>query len=314
MKNKELKIGLLEFGLSDRQNSLQALEDIFTYATKADELGYSRFWISEHHRQNSIQSYNNPEILISLIAGMTENIRVGSAGSLIGYYSPYSLVQNYKLLNNIYNNRIDFGLSKGRPENSHLHNFFNLKDQSYENKMYLKNLEGICDLLHNEEKNYEEKKIVIPPFKGDIPSLWYLSNSYKWKDLAIEKGLNICRSLMHGLDVMEYSEDREGLLEYKEKFYLENNKKPEIATAIAISFSESKEEIEEKESKKTNRREALKVIAVSENTFNQTLLDLQYRYNIDEFIIYDTEKNIDKKIENLNLIKELTTYATCKIF
>ena len=119
---------------------------------------------------------------------------------------------------------------------------------------------------------------------------------------------------MHGLDVMEYSEDREGLLEYKEKFYLENNKKPAIAAAIAISFSESKKKIEEKESKKTNRREALKVIAVSENTFNQTLLDLQYRYNIDEFIIYDTEKNIDKKIENLNLIKELTTYATCKTF
>jgi len=306
MKTKDIKIGLLEFGLSEKQNSLHAIEDIFEYAIVADKLGYSRFWISEHHRSNSLHPYNNPEIMITLIAGMTENIRVGGAGSLIGYYSPYSLVQNYKLLNNIYNDRIDFGLSKGRPENSQLHDFFNLTydNKTYENKMYLKNLEGISDLLHNEKENYEKRKIVIPPFMGKPPSLWYLSNSYKLKDLAIDKQLNICKSLMHGLDVFDYNPDLEGLMEYKEEYYLKNKKQPEVALAIAISFTKSKKEIEEIESKQKNPREALKVISVTDDTISVVFKNLQKKYGIDEFIIYDTESNIDKKIENLNRIKQ----------
>lgn len=312
MKNEDIKIGLLELGLSDKLNSLNALEDIFTYATTADELGYSRFWISEHHRANPLHPYNNPEILITLIAGMTNNIRVGSAGSLIGYYSPYTLVQNYKLLNNIYDNRIDFGLSKGRPENSHLHNFFNLDDQSFENKKYISNLEGICDLLQNEEANFEEKKIVIPPYKGLSPSLWYLSNSYRWKDLAVKNQLNICRSLMHGLDVFDYDADLEGLSKYKEEFYSLHNRIPEVSVAIAVSFTESEKSLKERELAITNIREGIKILPVTEDNFIETLDNLQRKYNVDEFIIYDTENNIDKKIENLNLMKELTSYKIYK--
>jgi len=306
MKTKNIKVGLIDFGVSERQNSLDALQDLFDYAIVADKLGFSRFWLSEHHRASTLHPYNNPEILISIIAGMTDNIKVGGAGSLVGYYSPYSLVQNYKLLNNIYNNRIDFGLSKGRPENSHKHDFFNLTFdyKTYDNKMYLKNLKGICDLLHNEEENYKEKNIVIPPFMGRAPSLWYLSNSYRLKDLAIDNQLNICKSLMHGLDVFNYDPDLEGLQEYKERFEQRHNRKPEVAMAIAVSFSKSKKELEEKEANQTNKGEGLKIISLTEDTISETLKGFQKKYGIDEFIIYDTESNIDKKIENLNLIQK----------
>lgn len=314
MRNEEIKIGLLEFGVSDQKNSMYGLEDIFSYATAADEIGFSRFWISEHHRSNSLHPYNNPEILISLIAGMTNTIRVGSAGSLIGYYSPYSLVQNYKLLNNIFNDRIDFGLSKGRPEHSHLHNYFNTNNPSFNNKDYRNNLEGICDLLQNEEENYEKRNIIIPPYKGLSPALWYLSNSYRLREMAVEKKLNICKSLMHGLDVFDFDPEVEELRKYREAFFNTHNEMPEVALAIAVTFTDSPEIVKEKESKIINIKEAIKTLAVSEENFLETLENLQKKYEVDEFIIYDTEKNLDKKIENLKLMKELTSQKILKVY
>lgn len=314
MRNEEIKIGLLEFGISDQKNSIHGLEDIFSYASTADEIGYSRFWISEHHRSNPLHPYNNPEILISLIAGMTNTIRVGSAGSLIGYYSPYSLVQNYKLLNNIYNDRIDFGLSKGRPEHSHLHNFFNLDNPTFENRNYMSNLESICDLLQNEEENFEKKNIVIPPFKGVSPSLWYLSNSYKMRDMAVQKKLNICRSLLHGLDVFDFDPDIEGLTKYREDFYATHQEYPEVALAIAVSFTDSPEKLLEKEKEITNIKEGIKVLSVTEDNFLETLENLQQKYQVDEFIIYDTEYNLEKKIKHLKIMKEAVSSKLLKIY
>lgn len=296
---KNIKLGILEFGLSDKLNSMNIIEDILAYASKADELNYSRFWLTEHHNPTVHHAYNNPEILITIIAGITEQIRVGSAGSLIGYYSPYSLAQNYKLLNNIYNNRIDFGLSKGRPSNSHMHNFFNTNNQSFKNLMFSENLENICDLFQNELSNYEQKDIVIPPFKGETPALWYLTNSYASMELAVDKQLNICRSLMHGLDVLNVDTDKQNLSNYRDQFYKKHKKHPEVAAAIAVSFSKSKKELEENDKKSKNRREAVKILALDFDSMEEKLLEFQEIYDINEFILYDTERNIDKKIENL---------------
>lgn len=301
---KKIELGILEFGYGDKPNSMNIIEDILEYASKADQLNFSRFWLTEHHNPYAHHSYNNPEILIAIIGGITEKIRVGSGGSLIGYYSPYSLVQNYKLLNNIYSNRIDFGLSKGRPSNSHKHDFFNTGNQTFENKDYFQNLEKICELLQNEIKNYEEKDIVMPPFRGDIPSLWYLTNSYFSKDLIIDKQLNICRSLMHGLDVLDMSASKEILERIREDFYLKHEKNIEVSAAIAVSFSKSQKELDAMNENATNKKEAFKILAVDSYSLQDILLKFQFEYGIDEFMIYDTEKNIEKKTENLAIMND----------
>src|SRR5262249_10146774 len=55
-------------------------------ASLADRLGYSRYWMAEHH--SSTVAHASPEILIPLVAGMTDRIRVGTAGVLLPYRSP----------------------------------------------------------------------------------------------------------------------------------------------------------------------------------------------------------------------------------
>lgn len=299
-----LTISLLELGERDNKDSLSTINDIIQYAVKADELNFKRIWLGEHHSFNTLHPYTNPEILITLIAGNTNNIRVGSGGALIGYHSPYLLASNYKLLNNIFNDRIDFGLSKGRPSCSNKHDFFRLREKTHL-QLFSENLEAICKLFHEEEKNYESSEIVLPPFAGKIPHLWYLTNSYTHLPLSIEKKLNYCRSLIHGLDTLNGAYDKEKIIAYREEFKNYNGYEPDIALAIAVSFSRTKEEIAQYEKTVVNKQEAFKVIPTSFNTINDLLQNYKESYGINEFVVYDTERNNAIKIDNLHKLQEL---------
>jgi alkanesulfonate monooxygenase SsuD/methylene tetrahydromethanopterin reductase-like flavin-dependent oxidoreductase (luciferase family) len=300
---RKLKLSLLELGDRNNQNSLATINDILTYSVKADELNFRRIWLGEHHSFNSLHPYTNPEILMTLIAGNTNNIRVGSGGALIGYHSPYLLASNYKLLNNIFEDRIDFGLSKGRPSNSDKHDYFRLKPESHFN-LFSSNLESICELFYNEVQNYEEREIVIPPYSGKIPSLWYLSNGYKDLDMAIAKKLNYCRSLIHGLNTLNVNYEKEKIIDYKERFNDQNGYLPQVALALGITFSKTKEEVEKTEALAVNKQEAFKIIPVTIDSLFDLLHEYEELYGIDEFIIYDSELNNDIKINNLQEISE----------
>lgn len=300
---KNIKLGLLDLGYRNNKNSLQTINDIIEYGIRAEELNFSRIWLAEHHNNNSLHAYNNPEILLTLIAGNTNKIKVGSAGSLIGYYSPYSLVQNYKLLSNIFHNRIDFGLSKGKPSHSHLHEYFLIPDKEHIN-LFFDNLESITEMFYEEESLFDKKNIIIPPYGGIYPSLWYLSNSYKDFQIAIEKKLNYCRSLIHGLDRLNDDFEKEELIEYKNKFYKYNGFYPEIALALAITFTKTEDEISKEESKISNIREAFTIIPITQDTLYEKIYSYRELYGIDEFILYDTEEDNVKKIENITRISE----------
>jgi hypothetical protein len=299
-----MKISLLELGERDNENSLSTINDIIQYAVKADELNFQRIWLAEHHSFNVLHPYTNPEILITLIAGSTNKIRVGSGGSLIGYHSPYLLASNYKLLNNIFTDRIDFGLSKGRPSSSDKHNYFRLPEKSH-TELFSSNLDAICELFQNETENFEKAEIVLPPFSGKMPDLWYLSNSYAHLNLAIDKKLNYCRSLIHGLDVLNIGFEKDKIADYREKFFIVNGYVPNVALAVAISFSRSKEEIEHYEKTVINRQESFKIIAVTPNSLHDLLVKYERLYGISEFIIHDTELNNEKRVNNLNHISEI---------
>ncbi|WP_431214040.1 LLM class flavin-dependent oxidoreductase [Puia sp. P3] len=83
-----VKIGILELGYRTGSDSLSIVNDILQYGIKAEELNFSRLWLAEHHNAHPLHPYTNPEIVMTLLAGFTDRIRIGSAGALIGYSSP----------------------------------------------------------------------------------------------------------------------------------------------------------------------------------------------------------------------------------
>lgn len=80
-------------------------------AQKAEELGYKRFWLAEHHNMKSIAS-SATAVLIGHIAGGTKNIRVGSGGIMLPNHSPLIVAEQFGTLGALFPNRIDLGLGR----------------------------------------------------------------------------------------------------------------------------------------------------------------------------------------------------------
>jgi luciferase family oxidoreductase, group 1 len=80
-------------------------------ARHAEQLGYHRYWLAEHHNLDGIASAAT-SLLIGYIAGGTSKIRVGSGGIMLPNHSPLVIAEQFGTLETLYPNRIDLGLGR----------------------------------------------------------------------------------------------------------------------------------------------------------------------------------------------------------
>jgi luciferase family oxidoreductase group 1 len=88
-----------------------SIRESLALARHCEALGYSRYWLAEHHNSDS-QAGTAPEILISAIAATTNRIRVGSAGVMLPHYSSLKVAETFRVLEAIGPGRIDLGLGR----------------------------------------------------------------------------------------------------------------------------------------------------------------------------------------------------------
>jgi luciferase family oxidoreductase group 1 len=88
-----------------------AIRETLALARHCDALGYSRYWVSEHHNTGNIVG-TAPEILMAAIAATTKRIRVGSAGVMLPHYSSLKVAEQFRVLEAIAPGRIDLGLGR----------------------------------------------------------------------------------------------------------------------------------------------------------------------------------------------------------
>jgi len=89
----------------------QALHNSLDLARLADQLGFTRYWVAEHHNMPSIAS-SAPDIMIGQIAAATGRIRVGSGGVMLPNHAPLLVAERYKVLEGLFPGRIDLGLGR----------------------------------------------------------------------------------------------------------------------------------------------------------------------------------------------------------
>ncbi|GAB3070634.1 LLM class flavin-dependent oxidoreductase [Salinicoccus sesuvii] len=90
---------------------VDALKNSEELAVLADELGYHRMWMAEHHGINSVVS-SAPEITAARLASKTENLRIGTGGVMMMHYSPLKMAEVFKTLSAFSPGRIDFGVGR----------------------------------------------------------------------------------------------------------------------------------------------------------------------------------------------------------
>lgn len=97
--------------IASGEGTVAALTNTVNLARKAEELGYRRFWVAEHHGTTELAS-SAPEVLVSWILANTSRIRVGSGGVMLQHYSPYKVAEVFNLLSSLAPGRIDLGIGK----------------------------------------------------------------------------------------------------------------------------------------------------------------------------------------------------------
>jgi luciferase family oxidoreductase group 1 len=91
--------------------SAAALADTATLARRAEALGYTRFWVAEHHNMPNIAS-TSPAVLIAHLAAATSTIRVGSGGVMLPNHPPLVVAEQFALLEALHPGRIDLGIGR----------------------------------------------------------------------------------------------------------------------------------------------------------------------------------------------------------
>lgn len=89
----------------------EALLDSLALARRAEQLGYKRFWMAEHHNMAGIASAAT-SVALGFIAGGTESIRVGAGGIMLPNHSPLVIAEQFGTLESLYPGRIDLGLGR----------------------------------------------------------------------------------------------------------------------------------------------------------------------------------------------------------
>ena len=97
--------------VKEGQTNKEAFEDMVSLAQYAEKLGYSRYWLTEHHNSPNVVS-SATSILIGHVLENTETIKVGSGGIMLPNHAPLVVAEQFGTLENIYPNRLDLGLGR----------------------------------------------------------------------------------------------------------------------------------------------------------------------------------------------------------
>jgi luciferase family oxidoreductase group 1 len=217
----------------------QALRNTIDLARLAEQLGYGRYWVAEHHG-TPLLACAAPEILVAEIAAATTRMRVGSGGVMLPYYSPFKVAETFSVLGGIHGKRIDLGI--GRAPGSDVEAATALqrdRSQSLPDDF----VDQIGELLAYFEDGFPPEhpfaRLARLPGAPGTAEIWLLGTSPQSAIWAAELGLPYAVA-----DFINPASAAAGLL-YRELFTPSRRlKHPQVSVAVGVVCAETDEEAE----------------------------------------------------------------------
>ena len=226
-----MKLSILDYAIVDEgKSSIEAIEESVELARLAERLGYSRFWMAEHHQVPALAS-SSPELLMLHLLQNTEKIQIGSGGIMIPHYSPYKISEWIKLLSALYPNRVNLGIGNN-PGTRVVQKLMNTIPITREG--YNKSCKELVDILTG-------TGIFVQPPEAKVSQIWLLSTSEKSANLAAELGQNYVYGLFFN-QAVDYIETAKRCLQTYRTKMLEQDKKPQDVLAVFIAIGEDEQE------------------------------------------------------------------------
>lgn len=112
MTNIHIPLSVLNLApIREGHDAKQAIDALVDLAQAVEEMGYTRYWIAEHHNTPTLVS-SATSILIKHTLEHTHHIRVGSGGVMLPNHSPLVVAEQFGTMATIYPNRLDLGLGR----------------------------------------------------------------------------------------------------------------------------------------------------------------------------------------------------------
>lgn len=166
----------------------EAVAETVALARLAEELGYRRYWLAEHHAIAALAD-PCPEILLCRVAAATSRMRVGTGGVLLPYYSPLKVAEQFRMLEALFPGRIDLGI--GRAPGGDPRTALAMSDGEFHGAERLpqqvQDLIGFLDRALPGGHPYAEVK--AQPAGETSPEMWLLGSSDYSGALAAQLGL-----------------------------------------------------------------------------------------------------------------------------
>jgi luciferase family oxidoreductase group 1 len=169
-------------------NAAEALQESIELVKLADRLGYTRYWLSEHHNTLSLAGAA-PEILIARLAAESKRIRLGSGGIMLPNHSALKVAENFRLLEALYPNRIDLGIGRA-PGGDRLTSKLLNPSNDFDPQDYIQQIADLqCFLTDTAGEGNANGKVRAIPKIDTVPALWMLTSSGESAYLAAHAGM-----------------------------------------------------------------------------------------------------------------------------
>jgi luciferase family oxidoreductase group 1 len=241
MNTKKIRLSVLDQSpIRKGASAEQAVKETVELAKYTDQLGYTRYWVSEHHN-TAILAGSTPEVLIAHLAGQTQRMRIGSGGIMMPNHSTLKVAENFRMLEALFPGRIDLGMGRAPGTDRITASILNPSNQFREDDF----VEQLTDLNNYFHDTYEPGSIhakirAIPQVKT-VPDKWLLSSSGQSGLLAAHFGMGF--SFAHFINPVG---GPESVKLYKERFKPSDDlARPEVNVAVFVFCSEDKEKIKQ---------------------------------------------------------------------
>src|SRR5246127_1862923 len=166
-----------------------SLRNSIDLARHVDTLGYTRYWLAEHHNLASVAS-PAPDVMIGQIAAVTKDIRVGSGGVMLPNHAPLMVAERFKMLEALFPGRIDLGL--GRAPGTDGATAYALRSR-LDKRDGDDFLERLHELILWETRDFPPghpyNKVVAMPAATTLPPIWLLGSSDYSSELSAQVGM-----------------------------------------------------------------------------------------------------------------------------
>jgi luciferase family oxidoreductase group 1 len=167
-----------------------ALHNTIELAQLAEQLGYERYWIAEHHAIDALAS-PAPEILIARLGAETSQIRIGSGGVMLPHYSPMKVAEVFRVLHALYPDRVDLGVGRapgGTPLESYA--LWRTRGEHPQSDDFGQQLVELLAFLNRRfPTNHPFSQIKLSPEMPGGPEVWLLGSSMWSASAAAQLGL-----------------------------------------------------------------------------------------------------------------------------